>query len=240
VKSVKNSLLDLHCMETAKINKQEEQKEIQKSFKNTTNFEQNKPQISPEPHNFLITDDMESTIIPKELSLNSKKFIEIKTKEVIYLTPDGKIYTEDQHGKLEILENIISLAPKPVQMNNSIHIQKNSLSESKSTPMIATMERTFPRHENLNFNEPMLPFPNLGGQSPFNFPSPSMHCEKRRMDEISLMTDPSRQYGFIYGFTPTHHNNFRQIDRRSLAHGLNCLPINNDRGEDNIRFNNFE
>lgn len=173
VKNVKNSLLDLHWKETAKINKHEEEKEIQKSFPQNSDGNLTQ-QINQESQNFLINDNHESSVIPKELPFNCKKFIEIKTKEVIYLTPDGKIYTEDKSGKLEKLENITSMAPKN-KMNSPI--QRKSLAESQSVPMIAPVEKTFSRPENLNLNEPMLPFPTTGMQSPFIFPSPSVHFD---------------------------------------------------------------
>lgn len=159
---------------------------------------------------------------------------------MIYLTPDGKIYTEGKNGKIEKLDNITSMAPKPNKMNNSMQMPRKSMIESQSVPMIAPVEKTFSRPENLNLNEPILPFPTPGMHSPFIFPSPSIQFDNRRADEISLMTDPNRQFGFVYGFTPTQHNNFRQIDRRSFGHNQNLLSYNNDRGEDNIRFGNFE
>ena len=42
----------------------------------------------------------------KDLPLDTKKFVEVKSKEVIYLTPDGQMYTETENEELKEIHDL--------------------------------------------------------------------------------------------------------------------------------------
>lgn len=125
--------------------------------------------------------NIDSNTIPKELPQNTKKFIEVKTDEVIYLTPDGRIYTEDSGGLLIELDNLASLKPKNEvvpSINKIMHNKnKSSLSESLSAPTLNLNERNMNKPEQINTSELFMnPFANPAiSQMPFGMISPSMH-----------------------------------------------------------------
>lgn len=147
-------------------NKQEPKQNVPNNF---TEEQSNAPGI-----------DMRSGIIPKELHPNTKKFIEVKTAEVFYLTPDDGMYTEDKNGRLVKLDNLNSLRPQPNKSPNVHNIMntknKSSMSESQSTPMLNRTERSSSKHDNMNTSELFLnPFTNpVNTPTPFGMASPSV------------------------------------------------------------------
>ena len=92
VKSIKDSLFGLHKDESKTIVKPSQQDV--KHSKDHSMYQDDK-NFSREANNNSIM-DIESSVIPNDLPLNTKKFIEVKTGETIYLTSDDGMYTEDE------------------------------------------------------------------------------------------------------------------------------------------------
>lgn len=165
--------------------------------------------------------NLESNIIPKELPQNTKKFIEVKTEEVIYLTPDGRIYTEDKGGILIELDNLSSLKPKNDVVSNVTKIihnkNKSSLSESLSAPTLNVNERNLSKPEQISTSELFMnPFANPAmSQMPFGMISPSMHPSSYMNYE--MFTNSWNQNNPLHSCTgtPNYMNQIRRIDHGS-------------------------
>lgn len=87
---------------------------------------------------------VETDKIPNELPQNTKKFIEPQTKEVLYLTSEGRMYTEDRLGKLKQIYDLKPLFPKKIntKLGKKRGHTKNYLSE-QMPKMTFTNERAF-------------------------------------------------------------------------------------------------
>lgn len=130
IKNIKKSLFDLTRNESKKFLKPDEEAKEVKANK----FDQEMHSDQPETVQKSI-----NTSIPKELPKYTKKFVEVGTDEVLYLTQDGSMYTETSNGALKKLDSLHPLLPQPPSPKAQMmtHIKnKNSLSESLSTPML--------------------------------------------------------------------------------------------------------
>lgn len=181
VKNIKNSLFSLHLKETKKTQNEEMKMKSPQQVKESREY-QTQNQLGSGLKAKIKHDQMDSSIIPFELPHNSKKFIEAKTKEVLYLTPDGLTYTEDANGRLIKLDSLASIAPKvpnavkSANVQNNMHTKnKSSLTESISTPMMNLNEKSIMKPENMNMGEGYLNhFTNqMNVQMPYGMASPS-------------------------------------------------------------------
>ena len=84
VKNIKKSLFELHKNETKKHSKVDEDESKDHSETKTGDFAQNQVDQS----------------IPEQLPKESKKFVEVSSNEVLYLTPDGRMYINNPYGSL--------------------------------------------------------------------------------------------------------------------------------------------
>ena len=103
----------------------------------------------------------------KDLPLDTKKFVEVKSKEVIYLTPDGQMYTETENEELKEIHDLSWLAPKSIKSPQPTFKQRKkcSLSESQTTPALNPNDSQIRKLENLLPNEG---FVNVGDISWWN------------------------------------------------------------------------
>ena len=221
VNNIKKSLFDLHRDESKKLEKSLEKSKTVWSAYHNSSF-QKSPGFNNEFWNDnLTTNKIESSIIPKELPQNTKKFIEVKSEEVIYLTPEGRIYTEDKNGKLIELDNLSSLKPKNETITNVTKIihskNKSSLSESLSAPTLNANERGLSKPEQMSTSELFMnPFTNPAiSQMPFGMISPSMHPSN--YINYEMFTNNWSQNNPIHSLagTPSYMNQIRRIDHNS-------------------------
>jgi len=162
--------------------------------------------------------NIESSTIPSDLPPNTKKFIEVKSEEVIYLTPEGKIYTEDKNSKLIELKDLTSMKPKsdkPASIQKIFHEKnKASLSESLSAPTLNGNERN--KSEQMGACEAFLnPFANqMSSQIPFGM-SPSM--AHTNFMGCEMFTNSYMQNNPLYSLTGTpNYASNRRMDRHTF------------------------
>lgn len=176
VKDIKKSLLELHKNEHKNLTKTDD--EATKAHENedivshAENFTH--PESIPRQQSF----KQEKKV--KDLPSGTKKFVEVNTKEVIYLTSEGKMYTENNYGYAVELKDLSSMVPKDIKMPTKLpihHKKEPSLSESQSAPMLkkAEPQKQIRLNDNQGQTEPFLsPFtPNYNSQAPFGFGLPS-------------------------------------------------------------------
>lgn len=148
IKNIKKNLFDLTRNESKKFMKpQEEAKSPKPKPQPDVNEFQKQPQFGT---------DVNQDNINASILLNAKKFVEVTTQEVIYLTTDGCMYTEDPVGKLQKLDNLNSLAPKcesPQKPKKTTTEPCNQVNENKPNLTLNLNERLPSKPENI-FDKP--------------------------------------------------------------------------------------
>lgn len=162
VKDIKKNLLGYHI---------DENKRIQKLNEEQAKTEKTKMEISAN----------NKKRIHYDLPSTTKKFVEVTTGEIIYLTAEGRTYTEDKSGRLVKLSNLDSLAPRSSASLNSQNLQPSKssslISLNPSTPIMLSNERSMRGYDILGISESFTnPFANPANMhSPFGMYSPSMN-----------------------------------------------------------------
>lgn len=74
----------------------------------------------------------ETKKFPDGFPPNTKKFVEVGSKEVLYITPNGEVYRQSPNNAISKLQSLKNLWSSPP--NSKPTHKKSSMSESISTP----------------------------------------------------------------------------------------------------------